>query len=173
MIEAEMYNKIPKLETREDVLTSNVFGLLGLLNNKYLLDYSDNNRSDYLIYYNDSSPKFYAINGKQLAPLKPNLFMPKNIQINFGDTISKIDNYLCKKYNIIFDWGARKSEIIYWFTTEIDEQIYYPEFAFSFKEYGIPVKIDYKNGYYTKLFSIEKKIINREMLDIDKYDIYK
>lgn len=37
MIEAEMYNKIPKLETWEDILTSNVFGLLDLLNNKYLL----------------------------------------------------------------------------------------------------------------------------------------
>lgn len=32
-----MYNKIPKLETWEDILTSNVFGLLDLLNNEYLL----------------------------------------------------------------------------------------------------------------------------------------
>lgn len=38
MIEAEMYNKIPKLETWEDILTSNVFGLLDLIDNKYLLE---------------------------------------------------------------------------------------------------------------------------------------
>lgn len=38
MIEAEIKKKIPKLETREDVLTSNVFGLLGLIEYKYLMD---------------------------------------------------------------------------------------------------------------------------------------
>lgn len=38
MIEAELHNKIPKLETWEDILTSNVFGLLDLIDNKYLLE---------------------------------------------------------------------------------------------------------------------------------------
>lgn len=38
MIEAELHGKIPKLETWEDVLTSNVFGLLDLIDNKYLLE---------------------------------------------------------------------------------------------------------------------------------------
>ena len=38
MIEAEMKNKIPKLETWEDILTSNVFGLLELIDYNYLLD---------------------------------------------------------------------------------------------------------------------------------------
>ena len=38
MIDAEINRKIPKLESWEDVLTSNVFGLLNLLDNKYLLD---------------------------------------------------------------------------------------------------------------------------------------
>jgi len=38
MIEAEMHNKIPQLETWEDILTSNVFGLLELMEYKYLLD---------------------------------------------------------------------------------------------------------------------------------------
>lgn len=42
MIEAEIYNKIPKLETWEDILTSNVFGLLDLLDNKYLLEIVSN-----------------------------------------------------------------------------------------------------------------------------------
>ncbi|MBU0721150.1 hypothetical protein KJ877_07390 [bacterium] len=42
MIEAEMCNKIPKLETWEDILTSNVFGLLDLLNNEYLLEIVSN-----------------------------------------------------------------------------------------------------------------------------------
>ena len=38
MIEAEMKNKIPKLESWEDILTSNVFGLLELIDYNYLLD---------------------------------------------------------------------------------------------------------------------------------------
>lgn len=38
MIEAEIKKKIPKLETWEDVLTSNVFGLLELIEHKYLID---------------------------------------------------------------------------------------------------------------------------------------
>jgi len=38
LIEAELHNKIPKLETWEDILTSNVFGLLDLIDNKYLLE---------------------------------------------------------------------------------------------------------------------------------------
>ena len=42
MIEAEMYNKIPKLATWEDVLTSNVFGLLDLLNNEHLIQIVSN-----------------------------------------------------------------------------------------------------------------------------------
>ena len=37
MIDAEMNNKIPKLETWEDILTSNVFGLLELIEYKHLL----------------------------------------------------------------------------------------------------------------------------------------
>ncbi|QOY53026.1 hypothetical protein [Candidatus Sulfurimonas baltica] len=37
MIEAELNNKIPKLERWEDILSSNVFGLLELIDNKYLL----------------------------------------------------------------------------------------------------------------------------------------
>ncbi len=37
MIDAEIKNKIPKLETWEDILTSNVFGLLELIDYKYLL----------------------------------------------------------------------------------------------------------------------------------------
>ena len=37
MIDAEMKRKIPKLETWEDVLTSNVFGLLELIEYKHLL----------------------------------------------------------------------------------------------------------------------------------------
>jgi len=37
MIDAEMKSKIPKLETWEDVLTSNVFGLLELIEYKHLL----------------------------------------------------------------------------------------------------------------------------------------
>lgn len=42
MIEAELYNKIPKLERWEDILTSNVFGLLDLIDNKYLLEIISN-----------------------------------------------------------------------------------------------------------------------------------
>ena len=38
MIDAELHNKIPEVTNREDILTSNVFGLLGLMDNKYLLD---------------------------------------------------------------------------------------------------------------------------------------
>lgn len=38
MIEAEIKKKIPKLETWEDVLTSNVFGLLEFIDYKYLID---------------------------------------------------------------------------------------------------------------------------------------
>jgi hypothetical protein len=38
MIEAEIKNKVPKLESWEDILTSNVFGLLELINYKYLLE---------------------------------------------------------------------------------------------------------------------------------------
>lgn len=38
MIEAEMKSKIPKLENWEDVLTSNIFGLLELMDYKYLKD---------------------------------------------------------------------------------------------------------------------------------------
>ncbi len=38
MINAEMCNKIPQLENWEDILTSNVFGLLELIDYKYLLE---------------------------------------------------------------------------------------------------------------------------------------
>ncbi|WP_151900473.1 hypothetical protein [Sulfurimonas hydrogeniphila] len=38
MIDAEMNNKIPKLETWEDILTSNVFGVLELIEYKHLLN---------------------------------------------------------------------------------------------------------------------------------------
>ncbi|MFZ2889566.1 hypothetical protein [Sulfuricurvum sp.] len=38
MIEAEIKNKIPKLETWEDILTSNVFGLSELINYNYLIE---------------------------------------------------------------------------------------------------------------------------------------
>ena len=37
MIDAEMKNKVPKLETWEDILTSNVFGLLEIIEYKHLL----------------------------------------------------------------------------------------------------------------------------------------
>jgi len=38
MIDAEINNKIPKLESWEDILTSNVFGLFELISYKYLLN---------------------------------------------------------------------------------------------------------------------------------------
>ncbi len=38
MIDAEIKNKLPKLEIREDILTSNVFGLLELLDYKHLIE---------------------------------------------------------------------------------------------------------------------------------------
>ncbi len=37
MIEAEIKRKIPKIDNWEDILTSNIFGLLDLIDNKYLL----------------------------------------------------------------------------------------------------------------------------------------
>ena len=38
MIEAEMKHKVPKLENLEDILTSNVFGLLEFIDYNYLID---------------------------------------------------------------------------------------------------------------------------------------
>lgn len=45
MIEAEIKNKVPRLETWEDVLTSNVFGLLELIDYKYLINIISNSKN--------------------------------------------------------------------------------------------------------------------------------
>ncbi|OQX58298.1 MAG: hypothetical protein B5M52_05755, partial [Helicobacteraceae bacterium 4484_230] len=53
MISAEIHRKVPKIDNKEDILTSNVFDLLELIDYKYLLNVLKNARTE---------------SGKQLAP---------------------------------------------------------------------------------------------------------
>ncbi len=58
MIEAEMQNKVPKFENREDILTSNVFDLLEIIDYKYLLDILGNSEAIYDGKYTKLASKF-------------------------------------------------------------------------------------------------------------------
>lgn len=78
-----MHNKIPKLETWEDILTSNVFGLLDLIDNKYLLEILSNAKN---VHINLIKEK---LQGKKIK----NIELWKNIkQIGEPDIIVTLDD---------------------------------------------------------------------------------
>jgi len=84
LIDAELKNKIPKLETWEDILTSNVFGLLDLIDYKYLLEIISKAKNIEGTLISDSS----LFIGRKVK----NLELWKNFKIGEPDIVVTLDN---------------------------------------------------------------------------------